>query len=195
MRTVMLAALAGALAAPAAADTTIYKLIDDSGHVTYSNQPMKGASTLELEPLTVIPMAPTPRPVAPAAAARTEPRKSEVAIVTPLQPSLAAVESHAQAARAEEEEERRRGLEEDLTAQRHALEHARTALAEERRNPELVAAVRAAQQASNPSPAQLARFRDDIDKASGRIRGLQATVAEHEKNVEALEKALGASKP
>jgi outer membrane murein-binding lipoprotein Lpp len=38
-------------------------------------------------------------------------------------------------------------------------------------------------------------FRANIEKASGRIRGLQATVAEHEKNVEALKKELGALKP
>ena len=33
------------------------------------------------------------------------------------------------------------------------------------------------------------------EKASGRIRGLQSTVAEHEKNIEALKKELGALKP
>ena len=52
-----------------------------------------------------------------------------------------------------------------------------------------------AQQATDPSPAQMAEFRSNIEKASGRIRGLQATVAEHEKNVEALKKELGALKP
>ena len=34
-----------------------------------------------------------------------------------------------------------------------------------------------------------------IDRASGRIRGLQSTAAEHEKNIEALKKELGALKP
>ena len=53
----------------------------------------------------------------------------------------------------------------------------------------------AAQQAENPTPAQMLAFREDIDKASGRIRGLQSTVAEHEKNVEALKKELGGLKP
>ena len=43
----------------------------------------------------------------------------------------------------------------------------------------------------DPTPAQLTEFRNTIDKASGRIRGLQATVAEHEKNIEALKKELG----
>ena len=38
-------------------------------------------------------------------------------------------------------------------------------------------------------------MRAAIDRASGRIRGLQATVAEHEKNIEAIKKELGALKP
>ena len=41
----------------------------------------------------------------------------------------------------------------------------------------------------------MVEFRKNIDKASSRIRGLQATVAEHEKNIEALKKELGALKP
>ena len=41
----------------------------------------------------------------------------------------------------------------------------------------------------------MVEMRANIDKASGRIRGLQATVAEHEKNIEALKKELGALKP
>ena len=50
--------------------------------------------------------------------------------------------------------------------------------------------MRTAQQASEPTAAELAEFRKNIEKASGRIRGLQATVAEHEKNIEALKKEL-----
>ena len=65
----------------------------------------------------------------------------------------------------------------------------------EQQNPALINAVRAAQQAVDPTPTQMAEFRSNIDKASGRIRGLQSTVAEHEKNVEALKKELGALKP
>ena len=71
----------------------------------------------------------------------------------------------------------------------------RDALSLEQRNPVLVAAVRAAQQATDPTPSQMVEMRNSIDKASGRIRGLQATVAEHEKNIEALKKELGALKP
>jgi len=68
-------------------------------------------------------------------------------------------------------------------------------LGEEQQNPQLVLAVRVAQQATDPTPSEMAEFRKNIDKASGRIRGLQATVVEHEKNIEALKKELGALKP
>ncbi len=40
--------------------TTIYKLVDDRGHVTYSNRPMKGAEVVDLEPISVIPASPRP---------------------------------------------------------------------------------------------------------------------------------------
>ena len=90
---------------------------------------------------------------------------------------------------------RRRILQDELTQEEKSLEKAKQALLEERRNPTLIAAVRVAQQASDPTPAQQAEMRANIDRASGRIRGLQATVAEHEKNIEALKKELGAIKP
>ena len=115
-----------------------------------------------------------------------------VATVTPLGPSLAAIDMQTQRKR---DDGRRRILEDELTKEEQSLDDARASLAKEQTNPELVAAVRAAQQAENPTPAQLVAFRENIDKASGRIRGLQSTVAEHEKNVEALKKELGGLKP
>ena len=42
---------------------------------------------------------------------------------------------------------------------------------------------------------QMVALRENLDRASGKIRGLQSTAAEHEKNVEALRKELGALKP
>ena len=60
MRIAWLAGMAVIAAANAAADTTIYKLVDESGNVTYSNKPMKGATVMELEPLTLVPATPVP---------------------------------------------------------------------------------------------------------------------------------------
>ena len=194
MKTAWIAAAAIA-AAPAFAQSTIYKHVDDSGRITYSNKPMKGAMVVELEPLTTIPGSPRGR----LGEARAQPaldrpaeQQPQAAIVTPVKQAFAAVEPQLQRRR---DEERRRILEEELASEEESLAKMRASLAEEQQNPQLVAAVRAAQQASDPTPAQLVEFRNAIDKASGRIRGLQSTVAEHEKNIEALKKELGALKP
>jgi hypothetical protein len=196
MKTVWIAACMAMFSAGAIADTTIYKLVDDSGRVTYSNKPMKGATVLELEPLTTLPTPPeviaAKVSVAPPA---PEPAKADakpVATVTPVHTSLASIDVQTQKRR---DDARRRILEDELATEQQALEESRASLAKEQQNPDLLAAVRMAQNAVDPTPAQQQQFRENIDKASGRIRGLQATVAEHEKNVEALQKELGALKP
>jgi hypothetical protein len=214
MKTVWIASLAIAASTSALAQSTIYKHVDDSGRITYTNRPMKGAVAVELEPLTTIPgtpagvLQPQPKPVAEKAVPAME--KAElagkvetvsanasrpaVAVVTPVsqRTSIASIEPNVQKRR---DDERRKILEEELSREEDSLTGARNALVTEQQNPTLVAAVRAAQQASEPSAAQMVEMRNNIEKASGRIRGLQATVAEHEKNIEALKKELGALKP
>jgi len=213
MKTVWIASLAIAATGSAFAQSTIYKHVDESGRITYTNRPMKGAVAMELEPLTTIPGTPagtlTPVKAAPAAEKPANgdkaeaPAKSEslaasarpaVAVVTPVsqRTSLASIEPTVQRKR---DSDRRRILEEELVQEEQSLTGARASLLTEQQNPQLVAAVRMAQQATDPTAAQLLEFRNNIDKASGRIRGLQATVAEHEKNIEALKKELGALKP
>jgi hypothetical protein len=207
MKTVWIAGFAMAAAMPVAfAQSTIYKHVDDSGRITYSNKPMKGATVMELEPLTTIPGSPSGRlqtagVAQPAEAseagveakAESPESKPAVAKLTPVsRQNLASVEPVVQKRR---DDERRRILEQELAREEESLGAARNALVQEQQNPVLIAAVRVAQQAADPTPSQLMEFRSNIDKASGRIRGLQATVAEHEKNVEALKKELGAMKP
>src|SRR5688572_18851078 len=211
MKTVWVASIALVASASALAQSTIYKHVDENGRVTYTNKPMKGAVTVDLEPLTTIPATPTgtlrPQPVAvktsekaeqPEANGKTETivaaARPAVAVVTPVssRPSIASIEPNLQKKR---DNDRRRILEDELSQEEQSLTGARASLTQEQANPQLVAAVRAAQQADNPSATQLVEFRNAIDKASGRIRGLQATVAEHEKNIEALKKELGALKP
>jgi hypothetical protein len=192
MKTVWVAGFVMAAAMPAAfAQTTIYKHVDDSGRVTYSNKPMKGATLMELEPLTTIPGTPSGRMQK---AANVAPDAQPVAAkLTPVsRQNLASVEPEVQRRR---DDERRRILEQELAREEESLAGARGALTQEQQNPVLIAAVRVAQQATDPTPSQQMEFRSNIDKASGRIRGLQATVAEHERNVEALKKELGALKP
>jgi len=196
MKTVWIAglALAASAAMSAQSQSTIYKHVDESGRITYTNRPMKGAVAMELDPITIIP--------APAATARAqdkgdkgesrpEMRPAVATVTVQPRPLLAAVEPQVQKKR---DEDRRRILEQELAREEESLNALRTSLKEEQQNPVLVAAVRTAQQATEPTPSQLAEMRANIEKASGRIRGLQATAAEHEKNIEALKKELGALK-
>ena len=201
MKVVWIASLAVAATTTAFAQSTIYKLVDESGRVTYSNKPMKGATVMELEPITIIQSAPVPAATSKAVAvvekvepAKTEPKpegKPEKAAAS-ISPTLASVEPQVQKRR---DNDRRRILEEELQREEQSLDGARASILQEQQNPTLVAAVRMAQQATDPTASQLLEFRNNIEKASGRIRGLQATVAEHEKNIEALKKELGALKP
>ena len=190
-----IASLVVAATTGAFAQTTIYKHVDESGHVTYSNKPMKGATVMELEPITLIPglpanAAPSPKPVA--ALERVDAPKSAPTHAMSASPTLAAIEPQVQRKR---DDDRRRILEDELQREEQSLGDVRGSLTQEQQNPVLIAAVRAAQQAADPTPSQMAEIRNNVDKASGRIRGLQATVAEHEKNIEALKKELGALKP
>lgn len=196
MKIVWMAGLAAvAMSGAAWAQSTIYKHVDESGRVTYTNKPMKGAVVVDLEPLTTIPGTPTgtlTNPPPAQAAAQAKPvAKVEVVDKPAAQPTLASIEPQVQRKR---DDDRRKILEEELAREEQSLGEARDAITTEQRNPTLVAAVRAMQQASEPSAAQMVEMRNNIEKASGRIRGLQSTVAEHEKNIEALKKELGALK-
>lgn len=208
MKAAWIAAALG-LASPAVlAQTQIWKHVDESGRVTYSNRPIKGAALMELDPITTIPpLAPRaalagsasapapastpdkPGPKAPAVATVT-PRV--LPLPTPANATIASVDPNTQRNR---DDMRRRILEDELRQEERTLQEARDRLREEQQNPTLIAAVRVAQQAQEPTPAQQAEMRAAIERASGRIRGLQATVGEHEKNVEALKKELGGLKP
>jgi hypothetical protein len=221
MKRLWIAGVVAVASTSALAQTTIYKHVDASGRVTYTNKPMKDAQVVELEPLTLIPSSPngvlqvqrpgvaTPPPatvaaqsaasaVSPASSAQdSSPNlKPAVAIVTAL-PTASAIsfpkiEASTQKKR---DEERRRILDEELDREEQQLANVRKNMIEEQQNPELIAAVRLAQQTADPTPMQQLELRQKLDKASGRIRGLQSTVAEHEKNIEALKKELGALKP
>lgn len=221
MRTFWIALALSLLAPLAAAQTTIYKHVDENGRVTYSNRPMKGATVLALEPLSTLPGLPRTAllPDKPAAKAVDKPDtkaadrpdtkvadrpessqaekpelKPAVAVVTPraLPLTVASIDRDTQRST---DAMRRRNLESEIAQAEKSLAEARKSLLQEQRNPTLIAAVRVAQQAVDPTPAQQAEMRANVERASGRIRGLQAIVAEHEKNIEALKNELGTLKP
>ena len=193
MKIVWMAGLAAvAMSGAAWSQSTIYKHVDESGRVTYTNKPMKGATVLELDPITTIPGTPAPAAAPTAVKAVAKVEVVDRADKPAVQPTLASIEPQV---RRKRDNDRRRILEEELTREEATLTQVRESILQEQQNPQLVAAVRAMQQANEPSPTQMAEMRGNIEKASGRIRGLQATVAEHEKNIEALKKELGALKP
>lgn len=220
MKKLWIAGLVALASTSALAQSVIYKHIDASGRITYSNKPMKDATVVELEPITTIPAtpagmlqpqpAPEARPPAKVAAPAITPARSvettaeakadnikpAVAIVSAVPAASAAsfakIESSVQKKR---DEERRKILAEELDREEQMLTSVRKSLTDEQQNPDLIAAVRLVQNTAEPTAAQQLDLRQKLDKASGRIRGLQATVAEHEKNIEALKKELGAFKP
>ena len=202
MRKLWIAGVALTASVGAFAQSTIYKHVDPvTGRVTYSNKPIKDGAVVELEPLTTIPSTPAgvlakPAAPAPVAVAEKPEIKPAVALVTPTSASAStsfpSVDSRTQKSR---DEGRRKILEEELNREEKALEDVRKLVIDEQQNPTLIAAVRLAQTTADPTPAQQVEMRKQLDKASGRIRGLQATAAEHEKNIEALKKELGALKP
>jgi predicted RNase H-like nuclease (RuvC/YqgF family) len=191
MKIVWIAGLAVAMSSAAWAQTTIYKHVDENGRVTYTNKPMKGATVLELDPITTIPATPA-LAIAPAPAAKAVATLERLDKPAAAAPTLASIDATVQKRR---DNDRRKILEEELTREEDSLAEARASISQEQQNPTLVAAVRTMQTTAEPSPTQLAEMRSNIEKASGRIRGLQSTVAEHEKNIEALKKELGALKP
>ena len=192
MKIVWMASLVAAAMSTAAwaQSTTIYKHVDESGRVTYTNKPMKGAVAMELDPLTTIAATPAQAPAKAVATLERLDRAEKPA--ANIAPTIASIEPQVQRRR---DNDRRRILEEELSREEQSLVDARGSITSEQQNPTLVAAVRAMQQATEPSASQMVDMRNNIEKASGRIRGLQATVAEHEKNIEALKKELGALKP
>ena len=191
MKIVWIAGLAVAMSSAAWAQTTIYKHVDENGRVTYTNKPMKGATVLELDPITTIPATPA-LAIAPAPAAKAVATLERLDKPAAAAPTLASIDANVQKRR---DNDRRKILEEELTREEDSLAEARASISQEQQNPTLVAAVKAMQTTAEPSATQLAEMRSNIEKASGRIRGLQSTVAEHEKNIEALKKELGALKP
>jgi hypothetical protein len=207
MKTLWIGVAVSLVSPLAAAQVTIYKHVDENGRVTYTNRPMKGAVVLDLEPLSTVPGFVPPGTAATEKAAAKSPDrlavKPAVAVVTPkglpaqamrdpAPTKVASVDRETQKSR---DDVRRRILQDELAQEEKTLAEVRGALLQERQNPTLIAAVRVAQEATDPTPAQQAEMRAAIDRASGRIRGLQATAAEHEKNIEAIKKELGALKP
>ena len=163
--------------APQTASTTIYKLVDDSGRVTYSNLPMKGATKVDLDPLTTLTLP----------AAKTA-NRTVLASVSPI-PNLPNIDSATQKKR---DEMRRKILEDEVRSEEKLLNEAKAALAEQESDRSTVLMMRAA--AEKQSVGAIVEARRAYDQREEKLREMQDTIAAHEKNVGAIKKELAAVK-
>jgi hypothetical protein len=145
------------------ATAEIYKHVAPDGSVTYSNVPMKGATKLDIEP----PVTSSPPP------------KSAK---TPTPADFPRVDKNEQKQR---DDKRRQILEEELAAERQALEEAKKALAEGEKDPEVFRVK--GKDGKTVVRRNVARYQEKIAQ-------LQENVDLHQKNVELLEKEIAALK-
>lgn len=115
MKSLLLPLLAGVLVLPVSA-ATIYKNVDDDGHVTYSNVPNRGAKPLTLPPISTY-----------SSPARTPAPAAKAGGNSGSQPGFPNVDSDTQKNR---DQGRRQILEQELANEQKALSDARKALEE-----------------------------------------------------------------
>jgi hypothetical protein len=190
--------------------TTIYKLVDEQGRVTYSNRPMKGAEVVDLEPITVLPSAPRPQPMmqqtasqnininnpdgsnsipasSPLAAVVATSSGSSSAQVAMVQPILPNIEAATQKKR---DESRRKILEDEMKAEQKLLADAVITLSATESDRSVIEQMRVA--AAKQTPVAYAEARRNYEVREEKLKTLQASVSTHEKNLEALKKELAA---
>ena len=159
-----------------APSTTIYKLVDESGKVTYSNLPMKGAVKIELDPITTMSLpGPAARPAA--------------AIKISLAPQSL---SNADGLTLKRGDIRRKILEDEMRNEAKLLADAKSAYREEDGNRTVIQLMRAA--AEKQSPAASVDARRAYDQREEKLKAMQDSIATHENNVEAIRKELAALK-
>lgn len=141
----------------------IYKRVDADGRVTYSNIKSKGSTRLELDPDASAVSNERSKSTSPATAKRT-----------PTPESFPRVDTNTQNQR---DGKRREILQNELEAEKEALEEAKKAYAEGESNPEVY------------KTASGKTFRN-VPKFEEKMSNLQETVDNHKKNIELLQKEL-----
>lgn len=147
----------------------IYKHIDSDGRVTYSNIKSKGATRLELDPDENTISNDRARSSTPSSSANKR---------TPTPEGFPKVDKNTQNQR---DDKRKDILQNELAAEKAALEQAKKAYAEGESNPEVY------------KGANGKTFRN-VPKFEEKMKTLQADVDSHQKNIELLQKELDSLK-
>ena len=142
-----------------AVQAEIYKKVDADGHVTYSNVPSKGATKLNLEP-----------PASNKSGSGAD-RASRAKMPTPA--NFPRIDRETQNQR---DDKRKQILQEELEAEKKALDEARQAHAEAKSRPEIYSDAKG-------KTSYVPGFED-------KLRKLQAELETHEKNIQLLQKEL-----
>lgn len=144
----------------------IYKRVDENGHITYSNVPLKGATRLNLDPYA---------PSRPAASPNNSGSSKPASTAKSPSPSgFPKVDSQTQNQR---DDKRKTILSEELANEKKALDDAKKALEEGKATPEVY------------KGANGKTFRN-VAKYDEKVKQLEEDVQAHERNIELLEKEL-----
>lgn len=163
--------LLSAFLLPQLALAEIYKHVDADGRITYSNVKIKGAKKLALEP------ADTSFGTGESNSEGAAKRAPATRTATPA--SFPKVDAGTQNQR---DNKRKDILQSELDAERKALEDAKKAYAEGASNPEIYKKKNADGSSST--------FRN-VPKFDEKMKGLQAEVDVHQRNIDLLEKEIG----
>jgi hypothetical protein len=151
-----LISLFGFLAFSTTVFAEIYKKVDENGHITYSNVPLKGASKLNLDP--------------PSTAGSVSPRSAK----TPTPTSFPKVDDKTQGQR---DDKRKEILISELEAEQKALIEAKKAYAEGESNPEMFTNAQGKRFRNVPKfQEKMQKLQADVDAHERNIKLLQKEI-------------------
>lgn len=171
-----LSTLLAAFLLPQFAFAEIYKHVDADGRITYSNVKIKGAKKLALEPADTN--------FGTGASSEGGSTKRSPAARTATPPSFPKVGAEQQNQR---DSKRKDILQSELDAERKALEDAKKAYAEGESKPEVYRTPIVTGPDGKKSGGNILR---NVPKFEEKMKGLQAEVDAHQRNIELLEKEI-----
>jgi Domain of unknown function (DUF4124) len=161
-----LSIILSALMLPVLAHAEIYKIVDANGNVTYSNVKIKGAKKLQLEPADTN--------------FGNEPSAEKKRVPTTRTATPASFPKVDEGTQNQRDGKRKEILQGELDAEKKALEDAKKALVEGASNPEVY-------------KTKDGKTLRNVPKFDEKMKGLQAEVDVHQRNIDLLEKEINAT--